>query len=156
MSFNAYEPRPAIHVWGSRCALLWVPIPVCSSAARARDLSVLGHRDLGRGTASPTNTRARPGVSASAIALGGYHSCAPVTGGTIKCWGFNGNGELGIGSTANQLRPVDVDLGTGAYACLRVGERGLPVMFACNYMRIISGSPRVCGGGGGSLAGMAQ
>ena len=102
-------------------------------------------------------TRAHTGsASATAIALGWTHTCALVTGGTIKCWGYNGNGQLGIGSTADQLRPVDVDLGTGAYACLRVGERGLPVMFACNYMRIISGSPRLCGGGGGSLAGMAQ
>ena len=62
-------------------------------------------------------------ASASAIALRDYHPCALLTGGTIKCWGLIDYGQLGIGSTVNQLRPVDVDLGAGARACLRVGER---------------------------------
>ncbi len=72
---------------------------------------------------SPANTLACSGVFVSAISLGGYHSCALVTGGTIKCWGRNAAGELGIGNTADQLRPVDVDLGAGVCACLWVDER---------------------------------
>ena len=52
-----------------------------------------------------------PGYLASAIALGESHTCAIVTGGTLKCWGYNGYGQLGIGGTSNQYNPVVVSLG---------------------------------------------
>jgi alpha-tubulin suppressor-like RCC1 family protein len=55
------------------------------------------------------------GVSAIAIAAGGRHTCALVTGGSLLCWGFNLNGQLGIGSTEDRNSPVAVSLGSGAY-----------------------------------------
>ena len=45
---------------------------------------------------------------AIAIALGHYHSCIIVTGGGVKCWGHNGAGQLGIGSTGDRYSPTDV------------------------------------------------
>jgi alpha-tubulin suppressor-like RCC1 family protein len=57
--------------------------------------------------------RTSPGLSATAIAAGGYHTCAIVTGGGIMCWGFNDHGELGIGSNSQQTYPVAVYLGSG-------------------------------------------
>ncbi len=48
------------------------------------------------------------GVSALAIALGCYHTCAIVNGGGVKCWGSNINGQLGIGSKTDATRPADV------------------------------------------------
>ena len=41
------------------------------------------------------------GVNASAISAGYLHACALLVGGSVACWGFNGFGELGIGSTNN-------------------------------------------------------
>ncbi len=60
---------------------------------------------------SPTYLRTESdvsGVSAIAIALGGYHTCAIESGGLLKCWGNNGFGQLGIGSNTNQASPVTV------------------------------------------------
>jgi hypothetical protein len=48
------------------------------------------------------------GVSATAIAVGGIHSCVIEAGGGVKCWGANNNGQLGIGSTEGQTSPVSV------------------------------------------------
>ena len=57
------------------------------------------------------------GVSVSAVAGGAYHTCAVASGGGLWCWGLNGNGQLGIGSTADQLSPVAVSLGAGVSCC---------------------------------------
>ncbi len=43
-----------------------------------------------------------------AIATSGAHACAITSEGGIKCWGSNGSGELGDGTTTDSLVPVDV------------------------------------------------
>ncbi len=62
------------------------------------------------------------GRSAVAISAGEGHSCALLDNGTVRCWGFGGDGRLGYGNTADigddespgSIAPVD--LGTGRTA----------------------------------------
>ncbi len=64
------------------------------------------------------------GARAAALALGSGFSCALLQGGSVKCWGNNGYGQLGIGSGGNRgATPSDmgdnlpaVALGTGRKA----------------------------------------
>src|SRR5207245_585375 len=37
-------------------------------------------------------------AAASAIAVGGEHACAVISGGQVVCWGSNRLGQLGVGS----------------------------------------------------------
>ena len=40
------------------------------------------------------------------LSLGGNHGCVRTSDGMARCWGQNGQGELGDGTTLNQLTPA--------------------------------------------------
>lgn len=65
-----------------------------------------------------------PGLTVTQVEAGGSHTCARFSNGSVKCWGYNGNGKLGIGDfedrgdDSNEMGtslPV-VQLGTGLTA----------------------------------------
>ncbi len=53
------------------------------------------------------------GVSATAVAAGGDHTCALLSGGRVVCWGSNDFGQLGIGNNIDVDVPASVNLGAG-------------------------------------------
>ena len=78
----------------------------------------LAAEDMGVGLSSVS---LGSGVRAVAVAAGGFHSCAVVVAtvgdpagaamGSVKCWGANGGGRLGIGRTASSAGGSRNDLG---------------------------------------------
>lgn len=65
----------------------------------------------------PTLVKALDGIKISAIAAGGWHSCALSEQGDLYTWGWNCNGQLGIGDEYSVMAtPHVVDFHGGEQA----------------------------------------
>jgi len=67
--------------------------------------------ELGDGTNDskdlPTDVRGLEG-GVAAVSAGKSHACALMKNGGVKCWGYNGYGQLGDGTDASSNLPVDI------------------------------------------------
>jgi alpha-tubulin suppressor-like RCC1 family protein len=81
-------------------------------------------------------TEPPPSACAMAIGAGDSHSCAIRKDGTAWCWGSNGFGQLGDGTTDDRITPVEVSAGPGTK---------LPTFTA-----IVGGDEHTCALGGDS------
>jgi alpha-tubulin suppressor-like RCC1 family protein len=85
-----------------------------------------GYGELGAGNQTNQDrprqvTTPAPGGWAS-VTAGSSHTCATRTNGTLWCWGYNGNGELGVGNQTNQDRPQQVTTpAPGGWASVTAG-----------------------------------
>lgn len=111
------------------------------SCARFSDGAVRcwGNNDSGQLGDNSTQTRTAPvvvsglgGPGTSGLALGEYHSCARMTDGTLRCWGYNDAGQLGDGGTVDRgvaapvlglagLNATDLAAG-GSHTCARISD----------------------------------
>ena len=75
---------------------------------------------IGDGTtvdrSSPKNVSLPSGRIPIHVSAGYLSTCALLDDGSVRCWGSNGVGQLGDGSTTDRTTPAAVNLPTGRYA----------------------------------------
>ncbi|WP_100793407.1 RCC1 domain-containing protein [Nannocystis exedens] len=116
-------------------AVTWLSTCVLDDGGALRCWGLNDSGGLGQGhtldtTAMPASVNAPVELGAPVVALAGGqgHTCALVSGGKVRCWGWNVDGQLGYGHTQNvgdDEKPAaagDIDLGAEAVD-LAVGSR---------------------------------
>jgi len=102
-----------------------------------------GSGQLGDGTTSRRLTPVAVSGLVSgvqAIATGAAHSCALTSAGRVKCWGYNGDGELGDGTTSRRLTPVAVSGLAGGFQAIAAGEAFSCALTSAGGVRCWGGS----------------
>ena len=97
--------RGTAHHWGNGRAPTLQTIDVTPTA---KTISV-GQKQTFTATGTFSNgSKQALGPAISNIAAGDWDTCALLTSGGVECWGNNGNGELGDGTTTDSLIPRPV------------------------------------------------
>jgi alpha-tubulin suppressor-like RCC1 family protein len=90
------------------CALRQTGGVMCWGAAAGGQLGDGVDRGDGGAAAQPSVVYVKNVSGAVSVGTGVAHSCAAGTNGQISCWGANGRGALGDGTTQNALMPTRV------------------------------------------------
>ena len=99
----------------------------CSLRAIGGGVDCWGRNDfgqLGDGTTHPTLVPVHVGSLGGGVrtlVLGVNHSCALTAGHGVKCWGADGDGQLGDGTTTDRPTPVDVSGLTSGVLAIAAG-----------------------------------
>ena len=87
------------------------------------------HGHLGLGNHGNDTNRKTPqavnlgvGKTAKAITAGWGHTCAILNDNSVKCWGENTHGQLGLGNTTLQNTPQAVNLGSNTAKAIMAGR----------------------------------
>ena len=59
------------------------------------------------------------------VAAGDSHTCALFDNGAVKCWGYNGFGQLGWGNTNDVTKPTDLPVLEGGARAIAISAGGL-------------------------------
>jgi alpha-tubulin suppressor-like RCC1 family protein len=81
----------------------------------------------------------------SSVALGGDHTCAVKTDGSLWCWGSNWNGQVGVGPVGNVFSPVEVmqdvlTVSAGSYHTCAIKIDGTLWCWGNNYYGQVDGN----------------
>jgi cysteine-rich repeat protein len=100
----------------------------CWGANNAGQLGLGNSTDVPLGTLPSGNATVNlGGTAAIAIAAGADVSCAILQSGSVRCWGQNVGGDLGLGNTNTITVPADVPLGATATA-IGVGDHACTLL----------------------------
>src|SRR5688572_15923039 len=86
------------------CAAALCAAALCAHAGCAQ---IVGFGDLERVAKAGATSSAGVGINAN-IGLGTKHACAVMADETLRCWGLNDFGQLGVGDVANRATPTPV------------------------------------------------
>jgi alpha-tubulin suppressor-like RCC1 family protein len=146
---NAAGTGPQTHITQISVGRLHTCVRMTDNTARCWGFNDSG--ELGDGTTTDHLRQVKvlnvagtgPQTNITQIVAGYYHTCARITDGTARCWGFNADGELGDGTKIDHSRPVRVLNGRGTGPLQRVTEITVGAHHSC--ARIADGTARCWG-----------
>ena len=105
---------------------------------------------LGDATYTDSGTPVQPvglATGVQDIAIGGWHSCVLTPGDTVKCWGLNNSGQLGIG-TANLFvnTPTEVCASGSGGSCVPLSNVDTVIAGGRHTCAITSAGAALCWG----------